>query len=860
MKIKSEKSTPFFEFLFSFFKKSQRKFIIISFYILSLSAIGLGGIYYGTKLSTSENSAIFASFYRYFKPSLNIVDHFFKGVFSNPDVIDIHIEHIDYQKLAFLVDKSKKERIILPEFKQEVDALIVKDNINYKANIKIRGTFLEHIRSDKWSFRINMKGDNTLFGMERFSISSPETRNHIHEWLFQRALFNEGLINLRYQFINVNLNGKNLGIYALEEFFDKRLIENNKLREGIIVKPMLKDSAGDINVYQKNKTLSNDSLKISYNNFLKKLNSFQKGSIEASAVFDIEKTAKYFAISSLFGGQHGHIPINFICYFNPITNLLEPIGYDSNVSRKIERYGGMITSKTNTYNNQIFYPNSILQQLFDFDEFYKLYIQNLNRIIDKVYIDSLISKNKSELEENLNILYKEYFYFDYFKRDYFKSNREYINKNLNTNENVKANILGLHDEGERLNIAVDNLKDVKIEIIDVIINNNSFFTEKKTIINSTRLDEKKYFTLYKNESNDTVRNESYESPVLRFKIFGLDSIYSIPIQMNNTNSQINDEYIFNKKSNIELFDFVFIDYDKKEIKIKSGEYTLNQDLVVPKNYNFIIEPNVKINLINQANIVSFSPINFQGKKFSPVQIFSEDSSGQGLSVINAKEKSFIRYTQFNNLSNPEKTGISQLGSVNFYESPVDIKYMEISNNRSEDAINIFRSDYSISYSKFTNIYSDAFDGDFSNGSLKNNQFYNCGNDAVDISGSSVVLDSLYIDLIGDKGISVGENSQLIGKNLFINESEIAITSKDLSVIDLYNVEISNSNVAFTAYQKKPEYGPAKILVSNYTKNEVERDFLIESKSSMILDGEIIPTINTKVEDMFYGNIYGKSSK
>lgn len=859
MLIKSEKSSPLFRRIFSFFKKSKSKFVIVAFYIISLSAVSLGGIFYGTKLSTSENSAIFASFYRYFKPSISIVDHFFKGVFSDPNIIDIHMDHIDYQKLAFLVDKSKKQRIILPEFKQEVDALIVKDDEKYKAKIKIRGTFLEHIRSDKWSFRINMKGDNTLFGMERFSISSPETRNHIHEWLFQRALLNEGLINLRYEFVNVKLNGKNLGIYAIEEFFDKRLIENNKLREGIIVKPMLKDSTGDISVYQKNKTFSSNSLNLSFTNFTKKINEFKNSNLEASAVFDIEKSAKYFALSSIFGGQHGHIPINFVCYFNPITNLLEPIGYDSNVSRKIERYGGMITSKTNTYNSQIFYPGSILKQLFQSNEFYKLYIEHLNRMTDELYIENLLRKNKSDLDKSLNILYKEYFYFDYFKRDYFKSNRDYLVKNLKTNENVNANILGFEKEGQKINISLDNLKDIKIEIVEAVVNDNSYLPQKSIIIESTKLDSRYYFSLKKANLNNEEYGNSDQPSILRFKVFGLDSIHSILLEDNIKNEK-NNEYIFNKQGNTDLFDFVLTNEDNKEIRIESGEYTLDQDLVIPKNYNFIVEPDVKINLINEANIVSFSPVYFKGEEFYPIQIFSSNSSGQGISIISAKDRSYISHTKFNNLSNPQKNGISQLGAVNFYESPVNLEYIEISNNRSEDAINIFLSDYSISHSKFINIFSDAFDGDFSNGSLISNEFYNCGNDAVDVSGSYVFLDSLYIDIIKDKGISVGENSKLIGKNLFISNTEIAITSKDLSEIDLNNIDISNSKVAFTAYQKKPEFGPAKIIVSNYTKSGVEKDFLIESESLMTLESEIIPTIDTKVEDMLYGNIYGKSSK
>ena len=251
MKIKSEKSPNFLSRLFFYFKNLRTKtFLLIGLSLSSLSVVGMGGIYYGTKLSTSENSAIFASFYRYFRPSLNIAEHFFKGIFSNPEILNINMEYLDYKKISFLVDKSKKNNIISPEYKNEdVNATIDNNNLSYDVSLKLRGTYLEHVRSDKWSFRLKVKNDKTLFGMQRFSLSSPETRNHIHEWLFQQALKSEGLINLRYEFVKVNMNGKNLGIYALEEFFDKRLIENNKLREGVIVKPLMKDEQGNLFVY-----------------------------------------------------------------------------------------------------------------------------------------------------------------------------------------------------------------------------------------------------------------------------------------------------------------------------------------------------------------------------------------------------------------------------------------------------------------------------------------------------------------------------------------------------------------------------------------------------------------------------------
>ena len=164
--------------------------------------------------------------------------------------------------------------------------------------------------------------------MKRFSISSPETRNHIHEWLFQQALKFEGLINLRYKFVDISLNGKNLGIYALEEFFDKRLIENNKLREGLIVKPSYLNEDKRVFLYQQKNTLKDSSKSNSYELLNNLLSSFKASQLQIESIFDIEKTAKYFALATLFGGQHGHLKENFVCYFNPITNLLEQIGYD----------------------------------------------------------------------------------------------------------------------------------------------------------------------------------------------------------------------------------------------------------------------------------------------------------------------------------------------------------------------------------------------------------------------------------------------------------------------------------------------------------------------------------------------------
>jgi len=48
--------------------------------------------------------------------------------------------------------------------------------------------------------------------MKQFSIHHPNTRNYVYEWIFHQALKREGVLSLRYDFIEVTLNGKFLDI------------------------------------------------------------------------------------------------------------------------------------------------------------------------------------------------------------------------------------------------------------------------------------------------------------------------------------------------------------------------------------------------------------------------------------------------------------------------------------------------------------------------------------------------------------------------------------------------------------------------------------------------------------------------
>ena len=164
----------------------------------------------------------------------------------------------------------------------------------------------------------------------------PKKRNYLFEWLFHKTFKKENGISLFYDFIPVSINNEYLGIYALEESFDKNMLSNNNLSDSPIIKldmslarntkqinngefyelQILKDPL--ITFWQeKNLYKNNEAFK---NNFIlaaKNLNKFRKGLLKTNEIFNLEKLATYVALCDLFQGQHALLDNNLIFYFNP---------------------------------------------------------------------------------------------------------------------------------------------------------------------------------------------------------------------------------------------------------------------------------------------------------------------------------------------------------------------------------------------------------------------------------------------------------------------------------------------------------------------------------------------------------------
>jgi hypothetical protein len=475
-------------------------------------------------------------------------------------------------------------------------------------------------------------------------------------------------------------------------------------------------------------------------------------------------------------------------------------------------------------------------------------------------LEELLAELEPELQQKLTIIHCE-FPFEKLAKPNFSHNRKIIHKVLNPTKALHAYFHEASDN--EIVLELGNIQSMPIEVLDLSYKGKPVLKlQNKIILPAKHSSRPTNYQLvrFAIPANMAWSNEMIKDLKVNYKIFGTERQRQETVfTWSHLSANFLKTDFIRQPPNAHKFDFLKFNENSKKIYFRAGNWTLGQNLVVPKNRLLICGEGTSLNLVNNATILSYSPIQFIGSEEKPIKIFSTDSTGQGLLVLNAKEPSFLEYVIFENLTNPSKRGWKLTGAVNFYESPVKIYNCQFKSNRSEDGLNIIRSDFILDNSIFQNTSSDAFDGDFVKGEINNSSFINCGNDGIDVSGSIVQMTNIFMDGIGDKGISVGENSQASLDRIEIKNAEIGVASKDMSEMTINNIAISESKIGFSSYQKKPEFAGAIIRVNESDLRKLEIPFLIEENSRLTIDGKEIASSRKNVTEILYGVEFGKSS-
>ncbi len=768
--------------------------------------------------------------------------------------------------LDFLDGDQKTFQHVVP-FKK-ASAFILDKNKKLKIGIRLKGDRNIHFEDRKnSSYRIDVKRGEVFSGMKKFSIQKPRIRNYLTEWIFHELLGEENLVKPKYDFYDFYLNGKYAGYYSLEESFGKVLLERNKRRNGPIfstfedVNTFLDENKYE--VYNK-KFWEKDENIIIVKSAIQKMNSYLEGHEKFENVFDIEKWAWFFAVTDLTYTYHGVGVKSVKFYYNPINGKFEPIGFDGHrflpnyskyILKKLPELNSTNFSKAKkkntskdeytrsfwpTIEKDFFYQNGKLNE-----NFYQAYLKAIKKITSKDFLDNFFKVRKHQIKKINSGIYTDSYKYDVNTRRksglgiYFFDKKEIYRRAEFLSKNFSVNKAALFIE--------ENTNKLTFINYDT---NNYFLKNGKIICENYKID---LINLRINKKKSDIKTSNKYNPSCK-KISFQDSISG-----NYFVFDINKYNSFNKDAKTTKLNFLDIFKARgNQLFLKEKSTKINKNIFIPKGYKVIIKGGQEIILENNSFIFSNSSWQIGDYNKKTTIKGSKENFGGGIIIYDNKKKNLIVNSEFKYLSGLKKNKFDEnnffnerliMGSVNFFQSDVIIKDTIFDNILSEDALNIVSSNYKISKTNFQNIRSDAIDIDFGNGKIEESVFFNIGNDAIDFSGSKSELFSIDFKKVGDKGISVGENSNIKISDVIGKNALVGIATKDGSETFAKNISFSNIDYPFAAYQKKKAYNYGKLYLDNFSLDNFKQKFIRDNNSIIYNNrtNDVLGNNNKKVD-------------
>ena len=809
------------------------------------------------------------------------------------DTVHLNVSFKNLQKIQNKrADAIQKQRLV----SNSIDFVNADIGLNEEeissCKIRLKGHLSDHWSGNKFSLRIEIKDGKLIKGMSKFSVQDPKTRNYSTEWLFLNHLRKENCISVRYDFINLVINGKEMGVYAIEEHFSKEMIEANKRREGVICyfddyffwkkyPPTFRNNISWNSTFLSARPEVRNQKKVSINQELQQqaksaielLRSLQGKKLLASRILDPESTGKYLAITRMWETNHGFgiDDINF--YFNPITALLEPIGFDGQ--------SGSVPDQCFFSSKQSPWVEYALKD----PKISKAYIFYLKKFTNINYINILKQKFTHQEIGFRHLLLNELLWKD--PHTIWQSKN--ILKNdpwTRLNEKVKL----IRDElaeprlvigytkkdinSKKLNLFIRNSTSQPVEIIKItlggkVLNASQIFQQNPELSYYQILTDKFILQPLTDEETSSVRFLNLdigkdntlptEVVYVHCRFWGETSESSI-ITIAVEDDSFNPLLLPLGKTKLQLDNLKFVMSEQNTILVKEGNFSVIGNIYIPQGFKLVIPPGCSISFSKNSTFVSESPIHAVGTTDKPIYFKGLNNNWcgillSGVDILSKFKNVFISdirgVGKVPHVNGRVMNGWSMTGGVTIFNSLVEMKHCYFTNFLTEDALNIVSSQFHLEKCTFKDIYSDAFDGDFVTGKIKDCDFSIIGGDGVDFSGSNARIVDCNFSNISDKAISIGEASKVEVFNTSINGAAFGIVSKDLSTTTVYDSTIHNiSNSAFSAYQKKKSFGPAQLRVHNSRVFNAEKDFLIQDKSKAWNSRKVVRTVPVNLNALY----------
>lgn len=825
-----------------------------------------------TAISWQDKAAVVAAVSRAMRQAPG---HYLESLWASTEIpnIRIDIKHKHIEKI-----RAKRDAALAKGYLENSSADFVPAQLRYKdrtvaIKLRLKGDETDHLQSNRWSMRIHVRKSDSVFGLRRFSIQAPKTRRYHREALILDHLRREGILAPRYFFAKVVVNGNDFGLMAIEENFSKELLEHSNRREGVIVKfndrnlwPFYKrygtrgpynDFAGaEIDAFQSGKVRRSKLLNEQYGVAVGLLRGFLENRLTVSEVFDVELLARFYVILKIWSGEHAAVMQNVRYYLNPLTMHLEPIGYDA---QPLLYFSPPRPSPP---------PFALMyKKIFSDRDFQKAYFAAARRIGRETAGPELSAWLRERERGYLRILYREN---PLLPGDLISAVSDQarvvaaFSENMLGQSETDEETLAIVDadfpqivngfivrRGKGYALQLQNILPIGVSVLDVVAERDSRLRPGELFQGAAPAFP---IALAARRSGDVGRVVTLPlaahngNPPAKLTIVarvdGRAATYKVRARPYATALERNPIPTGTKSGVMASFGFLKWDPKRESFVADPGIWRVTRNLVLPPGAGLVLSAGTTLEFEPEAMIIARGPLQFSGTRAAPVilKAASGDSGWGGIQVLGSERPSTLEHVVIDGVSGFRIEGWSPTGGVTFRRAPVTIRHTVIAHARTEDALNIVRSAFTLVGVTVRNARSDGIDVDFSDGSVTGGRFIDIGGDGLDFSGSRVRVADTKFENVRDKAISVGEGSRLNATGVAVTDAGTGIASKDSSVAEIDGARLSRiGQAALMSYRKKNEFGPARLNASGVVITDSRVEAVAQTGSRLLLNGrEITP--------------------
>lgn len=266
--------------------------------------------------------------------------------------------------------------------------------------------------------------------------------------------------------------------------------------------------------------------------------------------------------------------------------------------------------------------------------------------------------------------------------------------------------------------------------------------------------------------------------------------------------------------------------------VLSGRIRLDDTLVLPEGIHLRFEPGLRLELGPAVSFIARGDLVSIGTAEKPVEIVGYDPEKPFHNFLimgrsNRKARVIFDETRFSNGSEGEWESAYMTGMVSIYDGHLKMRRTRITEVRGEDGLNVKFGMVDVRDSLIEGTASDAVDLDFCTGLLENNVVRSTTGDGLDFSGSLLVARSNRMEKIGDKGLSIGENTAVLAIGNTVENPTTGLAVKDRSWAEVRGGWVKDAQIGMSIYQKKPVFGSGVAGLEGREEIGVKTRFLLD---------------------------------